>query len=124
MCPLDDASLGRCVPWTMRPLDDASPYDLSLTGGGGSDDVMLEVVQVSVGELSSGLLHRMCVIQRVRTLDNIFLSTNTIREFFGFFFLWTLFNTALSVSPQISLCRRMLGSNPLIECGEKCQLPM
>jgi hypothetical protein len=22
--PLDDASLGRCVPWTMRPLDDAS----------------------------------------------------------------------------------------------------
>jgi hypothetical protein len=24
MRPLDDSSLGRCVPWTMRPLDDAS----------------------------------------------------------------------------------------------------
>jgi hypothetical protein len=24
MRPLDDASLGRCVPWTMSPLDDAS----------------------------------------------------------------------------------------------------
>jgi hypothetical protein len=23
MRPLYDASLGRCVPWTMRPLDDA-----------------------------------------------------------------------------------------------------
>ncbi len=22
--PLDNASLGQCVPWTMRPLDDAS----------------------------------------------------------------------------------------------------
>ncbi len=24
MCPLDDVSLGRCVPWTMCPLDDVS----------------------------------------------------------------------------------------------------
>ncbi len=27
MRPLDDASLGRSVPWTMRPLDDASLGD-------------------------------------------------------------------------------------------------
>ncbi len=31
--PLDDASLGRRVPRTMRPLDDESPFELSLIEG-------------------------------------------------------------------------------------------
>jgi hypothetical protein len=31
ICPTDDASLGRCVLWTMRPLDDAPLDDVSLT---------------------------------------------------------------------------------------------
>ena len=40
MCPLNDVSLervslDRCVPWTMRHLDEASSYDPSLMGGGG-----------------------------------------------------------------------------------------
>jgi hypothetical protein len=31
----DDAFLGLCVLWKMSPLDDASPYDPSIIGGGG-----------------------------------------------------------------------------------------
>jgi hypothetical protein len=59
---LDVASFGRCVP-----LDDASPYDPSLTGGGGYRNVRIVWVKtVGRGQKAGHCLCDSCVVLMVR----------------------------------------------------------
>jgi hypothetical protein len=53
--PLSNASLGRCFPWSMRPLDDASLHDVSGTmGTHRSKDTSTEGRVFSKGQIDKG----------------------------------------------------------------------